>query len=79
VEGEDGVERAGVRQWSVGRESIALVQEILPIVERVHPYQRERTSITGLRLKLSENIETGRLVGVVTARLVLLLFYRLCE
>jgi hypothetical protein len=28
VEGEDGVERAGVRQWSVGGESIALVQEI---------------------------------------------------
>lgn len=35
-----------------------------------HPYQRERASITGLRLKLRESMKTGRLIGVAVARLV---------
>jgi hypothetical protein len=39
--------------------------------ERVHHYQRERASITGLGLQSGEVIETERLVVVVTARLVL--------
>jgi hypothetical protein len=38
----------------------------------MHHYQRRRTSITGLRLKLRESMETGRLVVVVMTRLVLL-------
>ena len=33
-------------------------------VERMHPCQRGRTSITGLVLKRREIIETGRLLGV---------------
>jgi hypothetical protein len=41
--------------------------------ERMHHYQRGRTSSTGLRLKLREVIETGRLVVVVMTRLVGLL------
>jgi hypothetical protein len=36
----------------------------------MHPYQRGRTSITGLSFNLREIIETERLVVVVTARLV---------
>jgi hypothetical protein len=43
--------------------------------ERVHHYQRERASITGLRLWSGNGIETERLVVVVTARLVLRSFY----
>ncbi len=39
--------------------------------ERVHPYQRGRALPTGLKRELREIIETGRLVGVVTTRLVL--------
>jgi hypothetical protein len=39
--------------------------------ERVHHYQRGRTSITGFGLKLRQIIETGRLVVVVMTRLVL--------
>jgi hypothetical protein len=39
--------------------------------ERVHHYQRGRASITGLGLKFGKIIETERLVGIVTARLVL--------
>jgi hypothetical protein len=38
--------------------------------ERTHPYQRRRTSITGLELYSGEVIETERLVGVAVARLV---------
>jgi hypothetical protein len=37
---------------------------ILANDERMHLYQRERTWITVLRLKLGEIIETGRLVEV---------------
>jgi len=44
-------------------------------VKRVHPYQRRRTSITGMVLLLQKIIETERLVGVVTARLVGILLY----
>ena len=36
----------------------------------MHHYQRRRTSITGLGFELRKVIEIGRLVGVVTARLV---------
>jgi hypothetical protein len=43
--------------------------------ERMHLYQRERTSITGFGLKLRGIIETGRLVEVVMTRLVLLGFF----
>jgi hypothetical protein len=42
--------------------------------ERVHHYQRGRASITGLGLWSGKIIETERLVVVVTARLVLLVF-----
>ena len=42
--------------------------------ERMHPYQRERTSITGLMLEIRGSIKTERLVGVVMSRLVLLGF-----
>ena len=45
-----------------------------PIDERVHHYQRGRASITGLGLWSGKIIETERLVGVVTARLVILSF-----
>jgi hypothetical protein len=38
--------------------------------ERMHHYQRRRTSITGLRLQILGNIETGRLIGVAVSRLV---------
>jgi len=38
--------------------------------KRMHPYQRVRASITELVLELRKVIETGRLVGVVMARLV---------
>jgi len=41
-----------------------------PNVERMHPYQRRRASLTRLRLELQKIIETERLVGVVMARLV---------
>jgi hypothetical protein len=41
--------------------------------ERMHHYQRGRTSITGLMVELRKIIETGRLVVVVMTRLVLLL------
>jgi hypothetical protein len=43
-------------------------------VKRMHPYQRGHTLITGFMLKLRKIIETERLVGVVMARLVLLVF-----
>jgi hypothetical protein len=39
-------------------------------VEAWHPYQRGRTSIMELGLKLRKSIETGRLVGVVMSRIV---------
>ncbi len=39
--------------------------------ERMPPYQRGRTSITGLMVKSNIIIETGQLVGVVMTRLVL--------
>ena len=39
--------------------------------ERRHPYQRGRASITGLGLESRKVIETGGLVGVALARLVL--------
>jgi hypothetical protein len=35
-------------------------------------YQRERTSITGLRLKLRKIMQTGRLIRVAVSRFVLL-------
>jgi hypothetical protein len=38
----------------------------------MHHYQRERTSITGLGLKLRMSMKTVRLVVVVMTRLVLL-------
>jgi hypothetical protein len=38
----------------------------------MHHYQRGRASITGLMAELRKIIETGRLVVVVMARLVLL-------
>ena len=44
--------------------------------ERMHHYQRERTSITELRVKLREIIETKRLVGEVMTRLVLRAYAR---
>jgi len=49
---------------------------ILANVKRVHPYQRRRTSITVFGLQLRVIIETERLVGVVTARLVRLLVFQ---
>lgn len=42
--------------------------------ERMHLYQRERTSITGWGFELRRIIETGRLVEVVMTRLVLQAF-----
>jgi hypothetical protein len=39
--------------------------------ERMHHYQRRRTSITGLVLYLRKIIGTGRLVVVVMSRLVI--------
>jgi hypothetical protein len=53
--------------------TFVIIQVSLPNGKRVHPYQRGRASITGFGLWLREIIETGRLVGVVTARLVGLL------
>ena len=47
-------------------------------VKRTHPYQRGRTSITGLRVELEEIIETRRLIGVAVSRLVGLLIIRRC-
>ena len=44
-------------------------------VERMHHYQRGRTSITGLRFWLRKDISTKRLVVVVMSRLVRLLMY----
>ena len=41
----------------------------------MHPYQRGRTSIKRLMLWSVQNIGTERLVGVVVARLVGLLFF----
>ena len=38
----------------------------------MYHYQRERTSNTGLRLEIRRVIETGRLVKIALARLVLL-------
>jgi hypothetical protein len=35
-----------------------------------HTYQRERASITGLRLNLRKIMKTGRLIGVAVSRLV---------
>jgi hypothetical protein len=43
-------------------------------VERMHHYQRRRTSITGLVLWLRKIIETGRLVGVAWRGLFVSLF-----
>ena len=43
---------------------------LLPNVERMHHYQRGRTSITGLRFWLWKIISTKRLVVVVMSRLV---------
>jgi len=40
--------------------------------ERMHHYQRRRTSITGVMVELRKIIETGRLVEVIMRRLVLL-------
>ncbi len=42
--------------------------------ERMHPYQRGRAAITGLRLKSGKIIETGRLVGVAWRGLFSYLF-----
>lgn len=39
----------------------------------LHPYQRERVSITGLRFELRKIMKTGRLIGVAVSRLVRLL------
>ena len=36
----------------------------------MHPYQRGRALIAGLRFELRKIIETGRLIGVAVARLV---------
>ena len=47
--------------------------------ERMHPYQRGRASITGFGLWLRKIIETGRLVGVVMARLVLQFIFFGCS
>jgi len=47
--------------------------------ERVHHYQRGRTSITGLGLLPGRINETERLVVVVTGRLVLSFFCALEE
>ena len=44
-------------------------------LERMHSYQRGRVLNAGLRMELLKAIETGRLVGVVMARLVRLLGY----
>jgi len=49
-------------------------ERCLPNGEHVHHYQRGRASLTGLRVELGENIETRRLVVVVTMRIVLLPF-----
>ena len=46
---------------------------ILPNVERMHPYQRRRASLTGLGLWLRKIIETKRLVGVECRDLLCLL------
>lgn len=46
-------------------------RRVLENVERVHHYQRGRTSITGLRFWLRENAAGERLVVVVMSRLVL--------
>jgi hypothetical protein len=46
--------------------------------ERMHHYQRERASLTGLMVELREIIETGRLVVVVMTRLVRLLHLFAC-
>jgi hypothetical protein len=45
--------------------------------ERMHHYQRRRTSIAGLGLWLQKIIETERLVVVAMTRLVRVLFMRL--
>jgi hypothetical protein len=45
--------------------------------ERRHPYQRGRALITGLGLWSGKIIETGRLVGVALARLVMLFGFSL--
>lgn len=52
-------------------ESQGVMRFFRPNDERVHHYQRGRTSIAGLRLESDRIIETERLVVVVTARLVL--------
>jgi hypothetical protein len=44
--------------------SMRIFQILLANDERMHLYQRGRTSITGLRLKEREIIKTGRLVEV---------------
>ena len=51
------------------------VDVFAPNDERMHHYQRGRTSITGLMLELRKSIETGRLVVVAMTRLVLRSFY----
>jgi len=38
--------------------------------ERRHTYQRERVSITGLRLNVGKGLKPGRLIGVAVSRLV---------
>jgi hypothetical protein len=50
---------------------LAAVLHFLQNDERMHHYQRGRTSIMGLVLKLRGIIETGRLVVVVMSRLVM--------
>jgi hypothetical protein len=48
------------------------LQYFLANDERMHHYQRRRTSITGVMVELRKIIETGRLVEVIMRRLVLL-------
>jgi hypothetical protein len=43
------------------------------------PYQRERVSITGLRLNLEKGMKTGRLIGVACLDLFAFLFGFVCR
>jgi len=59
---KDEGHRAGVHHAGSGNP--------LPIVEHVHPYQRGRSSLTGLKVELLEIIVTRRLVGVARCDLL---------
>jgi hypothetical protein len=53
---------------------VCFPRNFLENVERVHHYQQQRSSLTGLGFWLQNSISTKRLVVVVTARLVVPLF-----